>query len=506
MIVYAAAWDGAQKPELFSVRAESPESLRLALPARQVESISRSGEMLLLDILHFSTAGTGETGTLSQTPLSGSAPRELLEDAGAADWSPDGSALAVVRAPNWRYRLEFPVGKVLYETTGWVSHPRVSPRGDSVAFLDHPVSSDDLGSVAIMDRSGKKRILSAGWGSVQGLAWSASGEEIWFTAARTGARALYAVSLSGRQRTLATAPGGMMLQDVSRDGRALFIRGSAQLGILGLVPGETKERDLSGLEWSSGPLLSEDAKTLAFTEWGEGAGATGSSVYMRKLDGSPAVRLGAGQALAISPDGKWILICVMGSTPSPIVLLPTRTGEPRSFPKDAIDHAGFEFAAFLPDGKNIIVTGREPGRPPRVFVQDLAGGAARPVTPEGVVASLLSPDGKTLLIRTEQGFALTPLEGGPSRAVPGLDREDRPLRWASDGRGFFVGHGRSGVQLPVFLVDTETGRREVWKEFRPADLGGITDIGPWAISADGETILFLYTRILTDLYLAEGLK
>ena len=273
-IVYAAAWDGARKPELFSVRVESPESLRLALPAGQVESISRSGEMLLLDVLHM--GGSSETGTLSQTPLSGSAPRDLLEDVGAADWSPDGSALAVVRAPNWRYRLEFPVGKVLYETTGWVSHPRVSPKGDAVAFLDHPVFGDDLGSVAIVDRSGKKRTLSTGWGSVQGLAWSASGEEIWFTAARiSAARALYAVSLSGRQRTVATAPGGMTLQDVSRDGRALFIRENAWLGFLGLLPGETKERDFSGMEWSAGPILSEDGKTVVFTEQGEGAGAIG---------------------------------------------------------------------------------------------------------------------------------------------------------------------------------------------------------------------------------------
>ncbi len=181
MIVYAAAWDGARKPALFSVRVESPESLRLTLPAGQIESISRGGEMLLLDFLHFSIGFT-RTGTLSQTPLSGSAPRDLLEDIGDADWSPDGSALAVVRAPNWRYRLEFPVGKVLYDTTGWISDPRVSPKGDSVAFLDHPVFGDDLGSVAIVDRSGKKRTLSTGWEGVQGLAWSASGEEILFTA------------------------------------------------------------------------------------------------------------------------------------------------------------------------------------------------------------------------------------------------------------------------------------------------------------------------------------
>ncbi|HXM79692.1 MAG TPA: protein kinase, partial [Thermoanaerobaculia bacterium] len=177
MIVYAASWDGAQEPQLYSVRVESPESLRLALPSGRVESVSRNGEMLILHLLQFST-GYARIGTLSQAPLSGSAPRDLLEDVGHADWSPDGSAIAVVRAPQWRYRLEFPAGKVLYETTGWISYPRISPKGDAVAFFDHPLFGDDRGSVAIMDRSRKKRTLSTGWESAQGISWSPSGEEI----------------------------------------------------------------------------------------------------------------------------------------------------------------------------------------------------------------------------------------------------------------------------------------------------------------------------------------
>src|SRR6266508_461882 len=138
------------------------------LPSGQVESVSKNGEMLLLNILQFST-GYARIGTLSQAPLSGSAPRDLLEDVGHASWSPDGSAFAIVRAPQWHYRLEFPAGKVLYETTGWISFPRVSPKGDTLAFLDHPVFGDDRGSVAILDRSGKKKILSTDWESVQGM-------------------------------------------------------------------------------------------------------------------------------------------------------------------------------------------------------------------------------------------------------------------------------------------------------------------------------------------------
>src|SRR5262249_949791 len=402
-----------------------------------------------------------------QAPLSGSAQRDLLEDVGDADWSPDGGALAVVRAPQRRYRLEFPVGKTLYETTGWISHPRISPKGDCVAFLDHPVFGDDLGSLAVVDRSGTKRTLSTGWGSAQGVAWRADGKEIWFTAARSGnSRTLYGVTLAGRQRAVATIPGGMILQDIARNGRLLFVHGNERLGVLGLLPGETKERDFSGLDWSWGPILSRGAKAVAFTEEGGGAGAAGYSVYLRKLDGSSPIRLGEGTALAISPDGRWVLACNIRSTPAPLVLLPTGAGETKAFPKDLIDHALGAPAAFLPDGKRILFVGREQEKPPRVFLQDLAGGPARPVTQEGVEAFILSPDGMSLLVRTQQGeFSRTPLEGGISHSISGLEPTDWPIQWASDGQNVFV--RRAVIELParLYRVNSQTGRREVWKEF-----------------------------------------
>ncbi len=505
MIVYAASWDGAQKPQLYSVRAESPESLQLALPSGQVAAVSSKGEMLILNLLQFST-GYARIGTLSQTPLSGSAPRDLLEDVGHADWSPDGNAIAVVRAPQWRYRLEFPAGKVLYETTGWISHPRISPKGDAVAFLDHPLFGDDRGNVAIVDRSGKKTTLSTGWESVQGVSWSPSGEEIWFTATPAGnSRALYAVTRSGQLRGVANTPSGMLLQDISRDGRVLFVESNARLGFLGLLPGETKERDLSGLEWSYGPIVSADGKTAVFTEQGQ-AGGAGYSVYLRRLDGSAPVRLGEGAALAVSPDGKWVLTVLIRSTPTQLVLLPTGAGEPKTFPKDEIEHVNGPFGAFHPDGKRIVFVGHEPGRPPRTFVQDLAGGAAKPVTPEGVVAALLSADGKSLVTQTAEGPALTPLEGGPSHPIPGVKSEDRPLRLTADGRSLFFRSDARKFPARVFRLDVATGRREVWKELMPGDPAGITLLSPAAISEDGKTVLFIYARSLSDLYLAEGLK
>ncbi|MCA1583197.1 MAG: hypothetical protein LC796_17780, partial [Acidobacteria bacterium] len=385
-IIYSAQWDGAPKAELYSTRIENPESLKLALPEGKIEAISRAGEMLVLSSMR-SGIGYAAAGTLSQAPLSGSASRAILEDVASAEWSPDGASQAVVRAPQWRYRLEFPAGKVLYETTGYISHPRISSKGDAIAFLDHPFVGDDRGAVAVIDLAGKKKTLSDGWESVQGLAWSASGKEIWFTATRAGSsRALYAVSLAGRERAVLAAPAGLLLQDISRDGRVLLDQSNARVGMIGLIPGEAKERDLSNLEWSNFPRLFEDGKSIAFSEQGE-AGGPGYSVYLRKLDGSAAVRLGEGNTVAVSPDGKWVLTNQIRTTPATLVLLPTGAGQPKTFPKDSIDRSGsVGFGAFLPDGKRIAFNGHETGKPPRVFVQGLDGGAARPVTPEGVTA------------------------------------------------------------------------------------------------------------------------
>jgi Tol biopolymer transport system component len=506
-VFYAASWEGAEWPQLFSTRVESPGALHLALPHGTVEAISGSGEMLLLHDQR-SSSGYARVGTLAQAPLSGGAPRDLLEDVAAADWSADGATLAVVRAPGWRYRLEFPAGKILYETAGWISHPRVSPGGDAVAFLDHPLFGDDRGSVAVVDRAGKRQTLSDGWGSEQGLAWSPSGKEIWFTGTQTGAnRTLHAVTLSGRRRVIASMVGNLTLQDIARDGRILVDHENRRIGLLGFSAGQTKEQDLSWLDWGRAPILSEDGRTLVFTEEGEGGGA-GYSVFLRKMDGSPPVRLGEGEGIALSPDGKWVLAALIRFASAPLVLLPTGTGDLRPFPKDMLNHDS-DPAEFFPDGKRVLFTGSEPGHARRTWVQDLEGGRPRPVTPEGAVGTFLSPDGRFVLVRgQDQKFALYPVESGPPRPLEGFDPSDRPVRWAADGRSVYVNYV-SGPSLSarVFRVGIPDGHRELWKEFTPRDPTGVQSLGGTpAATADGKIFVFTYSHNLSDLYVIEGLK
>src|SRR5216684_3061383 len=219
-ILYSAAWQG-NPVDVFTARPEAPESRSMGLSRTQLMSISPTSEMAVL--LNSKAIGAWVSmGTLARAPLSGGAPREMLEQVQWADWSADGSSMAVVRDMGGRNRLELPVGKPLYQTGGWIGHPRVSPKGDYVAFADHPLQGDDSGSLAIVDLAGNKKMLSTQWFTIQGLAWSPDGKEVWFTASKSGTdRTLYATSLDGKQRIVARLPGALMLLDIAKDGRVL---------------------------------------------------------------------------------------------------------------------------------------------------------------------------------------------------------------------------------------------------------------------------------------------
>src|SRR5215469_6619779 len=243
-IIYSATWE-SNPSEVFSTRLGSVASRSLGLAGADILAISPSGEMAVL-LGSRQVRSWVYSGTLARVALAGGVPREILDDVQWADWGPDGESLAVVRDAGGRNRLEFPIGKILYETVGWISHPRVSPKGDRIAFFDHPIPGDDAGSVAVVDLAGNKRTLSSTGTSAQGLAWSPNGEEIWFTEAQvSNARDLYTVTLSGRQREVARVPGILTLHDVSRDGRVLLGRDTWRREVAALAPGEKKERDLT---------------------------------------------------------------------------------------------------------------------------------------------------------------------------------------------------------------------------------------------------------------------
>jgi serine/threonine protein kinase len=504
-IVYSASWDGTPL-RLFLKHPSSPDSLPLELPSANLLSISPSGEMAIAVDCRSNHPGVC-AGTLARAALTGGAPRDVAEGIQEADWSPDGNSLMIVRDVGGKSRIEYPLGKILYETSGHVSYARLSPSGDRIAFLDHPFPLDDAGTVAVIDLSGKKTTLTGKWASEGGLAWSATGDEVWFTATEAGAnRSLYAVTPSGRLRVVTRVPGGLKLHDVARTGHVLLTRESPRVGILGRLENDDREHDMSFLDYSFAADLAPDASVLLFDEEGEAGGAN-YTVFIRKSDHSPVVRLGEGNAMAISPDGKWAL-SMMPVPKSPFTLLPTGTGEHRQISTG--DVGPEQAAAWLPDSKGLVFAGTEPGHRLRLYVQSIDGGSPRAISPEGVVAALpgfaVSPDGREVAAVGPDGKGiLLPIGGGSPRALPGISEGEFPLRFSPDGKFLYLWK-RGDVPARVTRLDLQSGRREVWKDLIPADPSGVERISNVLVTPDAKGYAYCYTRLLSDLFVVEGLK
>jgi eukaryotic-like serine/threonine-protein kinase len=497
-MIYGAWWEG-NACKLFSTRPESPESTPLQLPDAEILSISRSG-MMAISLERVYAGRFIWSGILAQVPVGGGAPREILEDVEWADWGPDGENLAVIRRSAGKHVLEYPIDNVLYETAGWISHVRVSPKGNLVAFLDHPLQGDDSGSVVVVDHNRKTTILSANWITAYGLTWS-SENEIWFTATRVGvARSIWAVTLNGKERLLARTPGELTIHDVSRDGRVLITSDSGKVGTIALT--HAQEKDFSQLDWSRVLDISPDGKMLLFDETGEGGGSDGA-VYVRKLDGSPAVRLGEGRAFGFSPDGRWVTSQKVIDSKG-IMILPVKTGARRTIPTYNLS---IHYVRWYPDGQQFLLAASEESQNIRLYVQNIDGSQPRLICEEAMIVGTfpISPDGKFVVAQNSDGHSfLFPLQEGKTESIPSLDINDRAVRWTPVGNSIY-GFTRGELPMQVFLLDLATGRKEPVRELMPPDPAGIVEINAVQISSDGASCAYSFHRILSDLLLVDGL-
>jgi eukaryotic-like serine/threonine-protein kinase len=501
--IYSAAWEG-EPQAVFISSPNSTESRSLGLPSTQILAVSSEGQMAVLRNFRSSINRFTNVGTLAQVSIGADAPRDLLDNVEAADWSPGSNNLAVVHMVGVQSRVEYPIGKVLYETPGWISHLRFSPKGDRLAFIDHPQLGDDGGTISVVDLNGKKSDLTQRWESAMGLAWSASDEEVWFTATASGnSRWLHGVSLSGQLRDLLKAPGALTLHDTGPGGRALLSRDAGHAGAIGVAPGETKARDLSWQDWTVPFDLSPDGKLLLFTEAGE-AGGGDYAVFTRDMNGASAIRLGTGTGRALSPDDRWALVLRQNMSPPDFILLPTGVGQQRTLVTGNIIPSSGEFFA---DSKRLLFDGHEPGHASRVYVMALDG-QPRPITPEGLTLGRgrsLSPDGKRVAAITGDGIALVPVDGGEPQFLRGSQPGDLPLRWSGDGSTLLIGR-RGATECPVWRLDLQTGNRTPWKTFIPPDLAGVVSVSCPLIAADEQHYVFGYRRNLSDLFLVEHLQ
>jgi Tol biopolymer transport system component len=505
-IVFSAAPEG-NTPELFSVRPEYIAPRPLGLHAVHLLAVSSSGELAVLTGARH-IAHCVFTGTLARLPLGAEAPRELLENVRDADWNPDGSGLAIIREVGGRDRLEYPIGKVLCESGGYLSDVRFSPRGDRIAFFDHPYKWDDRGSMKVTDLSGRVTELSIGYAAEEGIAWSPDGEQIFFSGADSSITSsfggwVFAVTLSGKRRVAQQGSGALVIHDISRRGHWLVTRDDLRLQIAARPPRASDERDLSWLERSGEPSLSADGRTMLFTENG-GQHNVNYQVCLRGTDRSPVVRLGEGSAQQVSPDGRWALAFVPTSPACPM-LYPTGAGEPVRLERGNIE-AYQQGAMWFPDGRRVVLCGIEPGKSSRVYVQEVPSGKPRAITPEGTLFGTLSPDGRLVLASGSDGsWAIYPVEGGTPRPVPGITAREEIARWSKDGLSVYVFDPRQ-IPCRVDRLSLATGRRDSVMLLGTGNRTGLVRVIKVSMADDPHIYAYSHYHMLSTLFVVDGAR
>jgi hypothetical protein len=85
-----------------------------------------------------------------------------------------------------------------------------------------------------------------------------------------------------------------------------------------------------------------------------------------------------------------------------------------------------------------------------------------------------------------------------------LGPEDLVTGLSADGKNLLV--AMPGIPAKIARVDLATGRRELWKEISPADPAGVQSFAGLKFSADGKSYAYSVLRIISDLYVVDGLK
>jgi hypothetical protein len=505
-IVYGAAWTG-KGVQLFSTRVEGGDSRPFGIGA-DVLGVSSQGEMAL-SIGRRTLTSLLSTGRLGRTPISGGEPREILDDVVDADWSRDGTKLAVTRETGAEAHLEYPIGHVLFKTAGYLSSPRIARNDGGVAFIAHPVKGDDRGTVDFVDLSGKVSTLTADLPSVTGLAWSPDDREIWYSAWHPGeGYSINAVTTAGRQRLVFRLGTRTKIFD-QLGGRLLIGFDNTRAEISALLAGDAHERDLSWLDGSGVTDISPAGDIMLFSEGWEGGGPTYSS-FLRKATSAYPIRLGDGWGADLSADGRWVL----GSRPDPparMTIAPVGAGESRTVSVPGVETIGG--AQWFPDATRVLLWANEPGQAFRGWVMAANGEGRRAVTSGEVIAPVftngykaLTPDGRAMLLSSLEGqWSLYPVDGGTPRPLTALNKDDVVLAWTDTPQSIFV-RRRGELPMRVVRVDLETGRREPWRELIPGDPAGVIDVLGAVVTPDGRYYAYSSLRALTELYLIEGVK
>jgi Tol biopolymer transport system component len=505
-IVYSARLnDGTAR--LFELRATSVAPKMIGPPSTMLLSVSRTGEYAVLTQAR-QVGSVRSVGMLSRMTF-GEEPRPVLDEVSEADWSPDGSSLAIARRVAGLDQLEYPIGNVLYKSAGYFSDIRISPDGKRVLFMDHESANDDRGWVRIAD--GTTITTVAGEFSTEnGTAWTPDGKRVLFSGGQDDqinkiwiADAPSPGGPAPGRRIAVAVPGAMVVLDVAANGSLLTATDARRYQVGVKLRKASNEQDLSWLDMSWSPSLSDDGSILLFSD---GHGGAGYSAVVRRVGDSAIssiTRLGPGGTIGLSPDGRHALAVDLASVPQKLIVYPIGPGNPVTLPSGTITKYELdEPMPWFPDQRTFLFVGSEPNKRSRMYKQSVDGGPPMPFLGENIRVPLVSRDGQTVVgIDSDQKWRRYSMDGKQASDLPGLTGSDQPIGWTDDGRGLIV----ATFSIPVRLerVDLSTGVRKLLREVRAPGLDS-RRLTIRSASADGEQFAYSGVYRQRTLYVVKG--
>jgi len=490
-VVYVASWEG-QPWGMHLVSVGARESREMGVERAEVVAASETEVAFIRE------------GVLARAPIAGGPPREVAQSVMAADWTADTAEFAVARYSKERIHLEYPIGHDLGEIPP-IGRLRLSPDGRLIALEERVMLQDDRGRVVIVDRDGRRLVETEEYASLEGLAWSLGGAEVWFTGARVGAESqLHALSLDGSVRTLYSAMGRLVLRDVTAEGEVLIERTAFRAETFFRRRGDEVDRELTWLDVSGVEGITADGSTILLVESGEGGGPDYMS-YLRKTDGSLPVKLGTGNGTSLSPDGKSVLVIPLRN-PDHVEVVPAGPGEPRSVKIPGA--ARHDRAGWLADGRSFFITTRDEEWKWTTWLVGPDEGEPRPVpVPPGrrLIFETFSPDARHFALACPDSMqaCIYDLEGGDPRPVPGASEEWFPIKW--DAKGIYFRERKHQLPETIRRLDPTTGRVEALFSVAPRDRAGALGLGRIVVAEGGDAVAYSVLRRLSDLYVVTGL-
>jgi len=271
-----------------------------------------------------------------------------------------------------------------------------------------------------------------------------------------------------------------------------------------VLHGQSEGKDLSWLDNVYNPRLSRDGSIVSFTDQSS-RGGNDYTVYVRKTDGSPAVKIGGGEfASDISPDGKSVLLFRADDPQQRIQIIPVGAGQPVILRWEGMLP---NWGTWFPDGEHIVFEGSMNGDPTfPTYMTDRSGSTPKKISKYSARSPVASSDGKSVIVLKDRKPQLQVIGEDEPHEIPGVTADDHIIAWTDDPKVVYV-HTLRGVTRVIEKLHLDSGKREAWQTWNPTDpIGLLPPSVPPAITPDGSKMMFTQRRQLSTLYRSDNLK